>query len=108
MIIFFDILAKVWYNQIKTIKPLPKYMIVTIVHVKVKPEHIQDFIAATQLNHQNSIQEVENMRFDVLQDPKDESKFILYEAYRTEEGAKIHKETAHYLTWRETVADWMA
>ena len=83
-------------------------MVVTMVHVKVKPEYIQDFIKATQLNHQHSIQEPENRRFDLLQDPEDESKFILYEAYQTEAGAKAHKQTPHYLTWRETVADWMA
>ena len=83
-------------------------MVVTIVHVKVKPEFIQDFIEATQLNHQHSIQEPENRRFDLLQDPEDETKFILYEAYQTEAGAKAHKQTPHYLTWRATVADWMA
>ena len=83
-------------------------MVVTMVHVKVKPEYIQDFIKATQLNHQHSIQEPENRRFDFLQDPEDESQFILYEAYQTEAGAKAHKQTPHYLTWRATVADWMA
>ncbi len=83
-------------------------MIVTIVQVKVKPEYIQDFIEATKLNHQHSIQEPENLRFDVLQAPEAPSKFILYEAYQTEAGAKAHKQTQHYLTWRETVADWMA
>ena len=83
-------------------------MVVTIVHVKVKPPYIQDFIEATQLNHQHSIQEPENRRFDFLQDPEDETKFILYEAYQTEAGAKAHKQTPHYLTWRATVADWMA
>ncbi len=40
-------------------------MVVTIVHVKVKPEYIQNFIEATKLNHQYSIQEPENMRFDI-------------------------------------------
>ncbi len=83
-------------------------MVVTIVHVKVKPPYIQDFIEATQLNHQHSIQEPENRRFDLLQAPEDATKFILYEAYQTEAGAKAHKQTPHYLTWRATVADWMA
>ncbi len=83
-------------------------MVVTIVHVKVKPEYLQDFIEATKLNHQHSIQEPENMRFDILQAPEDQTKFILYEAYQTEAGAKAHKQTQHYLTWREAVADWMA
>ena len=33
---------------------------------------------------------------------------MLYEAYETAEGAAAHKQTEHYLTWRETVAPWMA
>lgn len=83
-------------------------MVVTCVYVCVIPEHISDFIEATRLNHESSIQEPENLRFDVLQDPEDPSQFILYEAYQTEAGAAAHKQTAHYLTWRETVAPWMA
>ena len=26
----------------------------------------------------------------------------------SDEASAAHKQTAHYLTWRETVADWMA
>jgi (4S)-4-hydroxy-5-phosphonooxypentane-2,3-dione isomerase len=83
-------------------------MVVTCVHVSVKPEHIDDFIKATRINHESSVRESENMRFDVLQDPNDPSRFILYEAYASEAGAAAHKQTPHYLTWRETVAVWMA
>lgn len=83
-------------------------MVVTCVHVWVKPEHVEDFIQATQINHQHSIQEPENRRFDILQDPQNPTQFILYEAYETEAGAAAHKQTAHYLTWRDTVAPWMA
>ncbi len=83
-------------------------MIVTCVHVFVKPEHVDDFIAATKANHTGSVQEPTNLRFDFLQDPDDPSRFMLYEAYETPEGAAAHKQTAHYLTWRETVAPWMA
>ena len=41
---------------------------------------------------------------------KDEpSYFILYEAYQNADAAAAHKQTQHYLTWRETVAaSWMA
>ncbi|MEM9266524.1 MAG: antibiotic biosynthesis monooxygenase [Cyanobacteria bacterium P01_F01_bin.13] len=83
-------------------------MVVTCVHVFVKPEHVDDFIAATKANHAGSVQEPANLRFDVLQDPDDPTQFMLYEAYETAEGAAAHKQTAHYLTWRETVAPWMA
>ncbi|WGS85954.1 antibiotic biosynthesis monooxygenase [Methylomonas sp. UP202] len=83
-------------------------MHVTLVHVHVKPEHIDDFIAATRLNHLASVQEAGNRRFDVLQTPDDPSQFILYEVYASAEDAAAHKQTEHYLAWRDTVADWMA
>ncbi len=83
-------------------------MIVTCVHVWVKAENLQDFIAASKANHAGSIQEPGNLRFDLLQSKEDPTRFLLYEAYESEEAAKAHKETAHYLTWRKTVADWMA
>lgn len=83
-------------------------MHVTLVQVQVKPAHIDDFIAATRLNHEASIQEPGNRRFDVLQSPENPGQFILYEAYASAEDAAAHKQTTHYLTWRDTVADWMA
>jgi autoinducer 2-degrading protein len=83
-------------------------MIVTTVIVYVKPEHIEDFIEATTENHNASIEEPGNMRFDVLQCTTDTARFLLYEAYESEEAAAAHKQTQHYLKWRENVAEWMA
>jgi (4S)-4-hydroxy-5-phosphonooxypentane-2,3-dione isomerase len=83
-------------------------MVVTIVEVNVKPQHIQDFIGATIENHKGSIREPGNMRFDVLQSPQDPSTFLLYEAYDSEESAVAHKNTPHYAKWKDTVAAWMA
>ena len=82
-------------------------MQVTIVHVTVKPEHIDDFIAACRANHEASVREHGNRRFDVLQSADDPARFVLYEAYDTAADAARHKETEHYLKWRESVADWM-
>jgi autoinducer 2-degrading protein len=83
-------------------------MVVTIVEVHVKPENIEQFISATAGNHKGSIQERGNMRFDVLQSPQDSSLFLLYEAYDSEASAAAHKNTPHYLKWRDAVAPWMA
>ena len=82
-------------------------MHITLVHVRVKPEAIDAFIAATRANHEASIQEAGNRRFDVLQSPDDPARFILYEAYASAEDAAAYKATAHYLAWREAVADMM-
>ena len=83
-------------------------MHVTLVHVWVKPERVHDFIEASRHNHESSIREPGNRRFDILQNADDPNKFILYEAYATAEDAAAHKETEHYLKWRETVAEMMA
>ena len=83
-------------------------MLVTCVHVRVKKEHIQEFIAITRENHLGSIGEPGNLRFDVLQNADDPTRFLLYEAYAAPEDAAAHKKTPHYLKWKETVVDWMA
>ncbi len=83
-------------------------MHVTLVHVRVRPEDVDAFIAATRINHQASVNEPGNRRFDVLQAPDDPARFILYEAYVSAAAAAAHKETAHYLAWRDAVAGMMA
>lgn len=96
----------VYFGQEETLKGI--VMHVTIVYVHVKPQHVADFLAATRLNHEASVNEDGNRRFDVLQSKDDATKFVLYEAYASAEEAARHKQTRHYTVWRETVADWMA
>jgi len=83
-------------------------MQVTLVHVVVKPEFVAQFMEASRLNHEASIKEEGNFRFDVLQLKDNPCKFVLYESYQSQDDVNKHKETPHYLAWRETVADWMA
>jgi (4S)-4-hydroxy-5-phosphonooxypentane-2,3-dione isomerase len=83
-------------------------MLVTIVSVHVKEAHINDFIQATIANHQASVREPGNLRFDVLQQAGDPTRFTLYEAYASDADAAAHKETSHYQTWRAAVEPWMA
>lgn len=82
-------------------------MIVTTVTIWVKTEHLRAFIKATKNNHLAAIQEPGNLRFDVSQCSDDPGRFLLYEAYESEAAARAHKETSHYLQWRDTVSDWM-
>jgi autoinducer 2-degrading protein len=83
-------------------------MIATLVHIAVKEDYLDQFIEITRYNHNNSIQEKGNIRFDFLQDREDPCKFTLYEVFESEDAIAFHKETEHYLKWRETVQDWMA
>lgn len=83
-------------------------MIVTLVHVWVKPECVVEFLKATIENHEKSIHEIGNLRFDILQDDSNKNKFVLYEAYESDAAVITHKATEHYLKWRDVVADMMA
>ena len=89
-------------------------MYVVCVHVHVKPEHRDAFIAESRENARNTIREPGNLRFDVLQKSEadcradDPNQFLLYEVYRDEAGFQAHKETAHYARWAAAVAPWMA
>lgn len=83
-------------------------MIVNLVHVWVKENYLDAFVEATVVNHQNTILEPGNLRFDVLRDAEDPAKFVLYEAFKDEQAVADHKATAHYVKWRDTVTEWMA
>ncbi len=83
-------------------------MHVTLVYVKVKPECVDAFVNATRANAEGAVREPGNLRFDILQSPEDPCQFVLYEAYKTVGDAKAHKNTPHYLAWRDAVAGWMA
>ena len=83
-------------------------MHVTIVHISVKPDNRDAFVEATRRNCEASVEEDGNRRFDLLQSADDPNAFVLYEAYGSAEAAAAHKETAHYRSWRDAVADFMA
>ena len=83
-------------------------MIIVHVFVHVKPEFVDAFIDATLENTRNSVREPGVVRFDLVQQDDDATRFLLIEIYRTPADSASHKETPHYATWRDTVAPMMA
>jgi len=83
-------------------------MFIVHVHVHLKPEFVEAFKKATIENARNSLQEPGVARFDVIQQQDDPTRFVLVEVYRTQADTNRHKETAHYQTWRDAVAEMMA
>jgi autoinducer 2-degrading protein len=83
-------------------------MLVVHVYVRVKSESVEQFKQATLANARASVQEPGIARFDVVQQQDDPTRFVLVEAYRTAEAPAAHKETQHYLQWRDFVAPLMA
>lgn len=83
-------------------------MLVVHVHVHVKPEYVEAFKAATIANARESVKEPGIGRFDFSQQQEDATRFVLVEIYRSPEAQAAHRETRHYLTWRDAVAPMMA
>jgi len=83
-------------------------MHIAIVHVHVRADCVDSFSAATDVNAANSRQEPRIVRFDVLQQQDDPTRFVLIEVYKTSQAVAAHKATAHYATWRDTVVPFMA
>ena len=83
-------------------------MLIVHVFVHVKPDSVDAFIAATLENGRNSIREPGVVRFDVVQQEDDPTRFLLIEIYRTPADPARHKETAHYAAWRDAVEPMMA
>jgi len=81
-----------------------------IVHVfvHVKPGSEAAFTEATLANARASLEEPGVARFDVVRRQDDPTRFVLVEVYTSPEAAAAHKETAHYATWRDAVAEMMA
>ena len=83
-------------------------LLIVHVDVAVVPDALGAFLVATEANAVASRTEPGVVRFDAIQDRSDPSHIILVEIYRDDAAAAAHKETAHYQTWRDTVAPMMA
>jgi quinol monooxygenase YgiN len=83
-------------------------MLIVHVSVHVNDDAVEAFIDASRVNAAASLEEPGVARFDVVQAIDDPTRFVLVEAYRSDEAAAAHKETSHYATWRDAVAPLMA
>jgi (4S)-4-hydroxy-5-phosphonooxypentane-2,3-dione isomerase len=82
-------------------------MYIVHVHIHVKSDQVDSFKKASIENARNSLQEPGIVRFDVIQQSDDPTRFILVEVYRTPEDPAKHKETTHYNKWREIAEPMM-
>jgi autoinducer 2-degrading protein len=83
---------------------MPGTLLIVHVHVRVTPGSEDAFRAASVANATASRREAGVVRFDLLADREDATRFLLVEVYRDAAAAAAHKETAHYAAWRDAVA----
>jgi len=71
-------------------------MFVLQVNIRIKPENVDAFMKKLEENARNAREEPGCLQFEVLADPKDRAKVMLYEVYRDEAAFETHQQTPHF------------
>jgi autoinducer 2-degrading protein len=74
--------------------------------IRVKPEHLAEFVENVRVHASNSVREPGCLRFDVLQDRQDPHTICLYEVFRSEADLATHREQPYYKRWMEMSRAW--
>ncbi len=69
---------------------------VLVVSIRIKPENVDKWIPMAVENACQSRREPGCRQFDVLVDPKDRTKVLLYEVYDDEKAFDAHQQTPHF------------
>ena len=69
---------------------------VLVVNLKVKPENVEAFMAKLFDNAREARKEPGCRQFEVLVDPKDRGKVMLFEVYDDERAFEAHQATPHF------------
>ena len=71
-------------------------MFVLVVNIRIKPENVDAFMKKALDNAREARKEPGCRQFDVLVDPNDRAKVMLYEIYDDEKAFEAHQQTPHF------------
>jgi (4S)-4-hydroxy-5-phosphonooxypentane-2,3-dione isomerase len=83
-------------------------MFVLSVDLRIKPENVEAFTRKAIENAAASRKEPGCRQFDVLVDPKDPTKVLLYEVYVDDKAFDAHQKTAHFKEYAEKAVPLLA
>ena len=69
---------------------------VLVVNIRIKPENVDKWLPMALENMRAARTEPGCRQFEVLVDPKDRTKVMLYEIYDVEKAFEAHQETPHF------------
>ena len=78
-----------------------------VVDFQIDRQHVTDFTGAIEQNARASRAEPGCRQFDVCQDPREPTTFLLYELYDDDAAVGAHIASAHYREFDEAVAGWV-
>ncbi len=77
-------------------------------HLRVRPEVIDAFYARLRRHAATSVKREEGChRFDIFQERSDPTLFLLFEVYDDDDALELHRNSPHYLAFRQDVQDWV-
>ena len=71
-------------------------MFVLQVNIRIKPESVDAFMKKLDENAREARKEAGCKQFEVLVDPADKAKIMLYEVYKDEAAFESHQQTPHF------------
>jgi autoinducer 2-degrading protein len=74
--------------------------------IKVKPEHLDEFLANIRRHAAHSVREPGCVRYDVLQDQHDPTTICLYEVFRSKADLDFHHAQDYYKEWMAMSRGW--
>ena len=84
-------------------------MVILLVTVQVKPEHVAEYLEAVRHDAEHSERDEPGcLRFDVIQDRDDAKRFYYYEVYRDEAALEAHRQSPHFKLYVEKTSAWLA
>ena len=69
---------------------------VLVVNIRIKPENVDRWIKMALENAREARKEPGCRQFEVLVDPKDRTKVLLFEIYDDEKAFEAHQATPHF------------
>ena len=82
-------------------------MHIVVVHSHIQPDHVEKFREITLQNAEATRGEEGCVRFDVIQQKDDPTRFTFIEMFRSEEAGAVHRETSHFKKWLEEAVPLM-
>ena len=82
-------------------------MYIVVVHSHIQPEQVERFREITIQNAEASRREDGCVRFDIIQQIDDSTRFTFIEMFKSEQAGAIHRETGHFKKWLDEAVPLM-
>lgn len=79
-----------------------------VVSIRIKPENVAAFMEKLEANASAARKEAGCIAFNVLVDPQDKTKVMLYEVYKSEAAFQEHQAQAAFKTYMEHAVPLLA